>query len=97
MSAPEAWDGRVYNVGGGGEVSVSLLELTELCRRETGRKVPIGSIPETSAVDLRIYLSDTRKVEADFPWKPKRSPAQIVHDIRSWIDDNYESLMRVFG
>jgi CDP-paratose 2-epimerase len=96
MSAPEAWDGRVYNVGGGREVSVSLLELTELCRRETGREVPIGSIPETSAVDLRIYLSDTRKVEADFPWKPKRSPAQIVHDIRSWIDENRESLMRVF-
>jgi CDP-paratose 2-epimerase len=97
MSAPEAWDGRVYNVGGGRDVSVSLLELTELCRRETGREVPIGSIPETSAVDLRIYLSDTRKVEADFPWKPERSPALIVHDIRSWIDDNCESLRNVLG
>jgi CDP-paratose 2-epimerase len=97
ISAPKAWDGRVYNVGGGCEVSVSLRELTELCRRETGREVPIGSVPETAAADLRIYLSDTRKVEADFPWKPKRSPAQIVHDIRSWIDENRASLIQVLG
>jgi CDP-paratose 2-epimerase len=96
-SSPQSWDGRVYNAGGGREVSVSLRELTGLCRRETGREVPIENVPETSAVDLRVYLSDTRKVEADFPWKPKRSPAQIVHDIRSWIDENCETLMRVFG
>ena len=47
MSSPESWDGRIYNVGGGREVSVSLLELTELCRRATGREVPIGRVPET--------------------------------------------------
>jgi CDP-paratose 2-epimerase len=97
VASPASWDGRVYNVGGGREVSVSLLELTELCRRETGREVPIGNVPETSAVDLRIYLSDTRKVEADFPWKPKRSPARIVHDIWSWIDENRDGLMKVLG
>ena len=43
-----------YNVGGGNEASVSLRELTELCVRETGRRVPIASAPETSNVDLRI-------------------------------------------
>jgi CDP-paratose 2-epimerase len=97
MSSPERWDGRIYNVGGGPDVSVSLLELTELCRRETGREVPVGNIPETSGVDLRIYITDNRKVEADFPWKPKRSATQIVSDIRSWIDENKESLRAVLG
>lgn len=97
MASPASWDGRVYNVGGGREVAVSLRELTELCRRETGREVPIGSVSETSSVDLRIYLSDTSKVEANFQWKPTRSPARIVHDIRSWIEENRESLARVFG
>jgi CDP-paratose 2-epimerase len=60
MSALEHWDGRIYNVGGGVDVSVSLKELTDLCRREAGREVPIAQTPQTSAVDLRIYLSDTR-------------------------------------
>jgi CDP-paratose 2-epimerase len=97
MTSPEAWDGRVYNVGGGRDVSVSLRELTELCRRETGYVASITSVPETSPVDLRIYLSDTRKVKADFPWSPKRSPEVVVRDIHSWILENSENLRQVLG
>jgi CDP-paratose 2-epimerase len=97
MSAPEAWDGRIYNVGGGNEVSVSLKELTELCRQEVGREVPIAQSPQTSPLDLRIYISDTRKVKNDFPWKPKRSPGQIIHDIHSWINVNRDSLQGILG
>ena len=37
-SSSEVWDGRVYNVGGGQDVSVSLAELTELCHAATGQK-----------------------------------------------------------
>ena len=97
VASPSAWDGRIYNVGGGPEVSVSLCELTELCRRETGREVPIEEVPATSAVDLRIYLSDSHRVETDFSWNPQRSPARIVHDIRSWIEENRESLAQILG
>lgn len=97
MATPEAWDGRIYNVGGGREVSVSLRELTDLCRAETGRELPIGSHPETSPVDLRAYLTDTFRVGADFGWRPARSPARIVRDIRTWIDENRESLAPVLG
>ena len=64
MARPARWDGRVYNVGGGNDVSASLLELTEICRRETGREIPIAEVPETSSVDLRIYVGDSRRVEA---------------------------------
>jgi CDP-paratose 2-epimerase len=97
MSAHEHWDGRIYNVGGGVDVSVSLRELTDLCRLEAGREVSITRIPETSAVDLRIYLSDTRKVRRDFPWKPERSPRLIVRDIHSWINENRDALRGIIG
>ena len=97
MSAPEAWDGRIYNVGGGNEVSVSLKELTELCRQEVGWEVPIAQSPQTSPLDLRIYISDTRKVQNDFPWKPQRSPGQIIQDIHSWINVNRDSLKGILG
>lgn len=96
-AAPETWDGRVYNVGGGVDVSVSLKELTELCRAETGHEVPIAQTPETSAVDLRIYLSDTRKVRRDFSWTPRRSVQQIIADIHAWIDEHRESLQGILG
>jgi CDP-paratose 2-epimerase len=92
FETPEQWDGRVYNVGGGNGGSISLAELTELCVQETGRTVPITSILETASVDLRIYVTDARKVEVDFGWRPTRGPAQIVRDIRAWIEANQETL-----
>jgi CDP-paratose 2-epimerase len=92
LEAPARWDGRVYNVGGGNDVSVSLRELTGLCVQETGKTVPIATVPETAAVDLRIYVTDARKAEADFGWRPTRDPARIVRDIRTWIEDHQEPL-----
>ena len=67
-TAPTYWDGRPYNVGGGQEVSVSLCELTDLCRKITQRVVPIQSQPMTSPVDVRIYLTDCRRAAQDFQW-----------------------------
>ena len=92
VEATERWDGRVYNVGGGDEVSVSLRELTDLCARETGREVPIASAPETAGVDLRIYVTDARRVQADFGWRPTRTPDRIVADIHRWVVENRRDL-----
>jgi CDP-paratose 2-epimerase len=97
LEMPERWDGRVYNVGGGNEGSMSLRELTALCAQETGRTVPIASVPETAGVDLRVYVTDARKVEIDFGWRPIRDPARIVHDIRAWIEENQESLESILA
>jgi CDP-paratose 2-epimerase len=97
LAAPERWDGRVYNVGGGNDGSVSLRELTALCVEETGNTVPIASVPETSAVDLRIYVTDTRKVELDFGWRPTRPPARIIRDIRIWIEENRRTLESILA
>ena len=97
IEAPECWDGRVYNVGGGNEVSVSLRELTDLCVRETGREVPIASVPETAGVDLRIYVTDARRVRDDFGWRPTRTPARIVSDIHRWIGENRDALEKILN
>ena len=73
-------------------VSVSLRELTELCVQETGKTVPIASVPETAGVDLRVYVTDARKAEVDFGWRPNAGPARIVRDIRTWIEEHEETL-----
>ena len=89
------WDGRVYNVGGGQAVSTSLLELTDHCHQVTGNTIPISGETATSPVDLRIYVTDHRKVSRDFGWKPQRSVAQIVSDVHTWIRLN-ETQLRTF-
>ena len=72
-------------------------ELTELCVQETGKTVPITSVPETASVDLRIYMTDARKVEDDFGWRPTRDPARIVRDIRAWIEEHRETLESILA
>ena len=74
LEAPERWDGRVYNVGGGNDVSVSLRELTELCVQETGKTVPIASVPETAGVDLRVYVTDAAQGRGRFRLAPDAGP-----------------------
>ncbi len=93
----ETWRGATFNVGGGRSCSVSLLELTQLVRDATGRTIDIASRPETSPVDLRIYLSDTVKVNQAFDWQPSATPTMIVRDIASWIEQNHDLLQPVFG
>lgn len=92
INAPEVWDGRAYNVGGGKEGSVSLRELTGLCVEETGKSVPVEPVAATSNVDLRIYLTDARKARDDFGWRPARGPERIVRDVRAWIEDHRDRL-----
>jgi CDP-paratose 2-epimerase len=97
LERADQWRGQVYNVGGGNEVSTSLLELTETCRQATGRTIPLTGIAETSPVDLRIFVTDARRAQADFGWKPTRDVPRIVEDIRAWIAANEEQLRPMFG
>lgn len=91
------WDGRVYNVGGGREVSASLRELTTLCRQLTGRTITITGQPATSPLDVRIYLTDNARVERDFGWAPVKSVPAIVEDIYVWLREHEAQLRHIFS
>ena len=48
-------------------------------------------------MDLRVYVTDARKAEVDFGWRPTRDPARIVRDIRAWIEENRETLESILA
>jgi CDP-paratose 2-epimerase len=96
-AASSGWAGQVYNVGGGNKVSVSLVELTSVCEDVTGRRVELGRIEETSPMDVRIYLSDARRVRQAYHWAPERSVRDIVGDVYKWIDSDRERLASILG
>ena len=73
----ETWDARVYNVGGGNEMSTSLKELTRICEKVTGKSIPIEPVTETSAVDIKIFITDSSKVKNEFNWKPEKTVDDI--------------------
>ena len=97
LAEPEVWDGRVYNVGGGQQNSVSLCELTTLCQRITGRSIPIAARPETHRLDLGIYITDHSRVSARFGWQPRRTVADTVGDIYRWLLSDLEQLRPLFA
>ncbi len=88
----EAWDGRTVNVGGGRECSLSLRETTAICRRLTGREVPIEPVAETRAGDVPVYLSDCGKLFGLDEWRPRRSAEQVLADIHEWIAADEERI-----
>jgi CDP-paratose 2-epimerase len=77
--------GQVFNVGGGREISVSLRELTTLCEEATGKRIPIHSVPDTRPGDVRIYISDCRKVREQTGWMPSIPPKDMIGEIVEWI------------
>jgi CDP-paratose 2-epimerase len=97
IQEPNRYRGEVFNVGGGMEVSTSLFEFTQLCQQVTGQTIPIMSQPESAAVDIPFYVSDTSKVSEAYNWRPKKSVLDIVKDIKGWIDEDRDLLAGIFN
>lgn len=95
MRADESWDGSIYNVGGGRECSISLSELTEHCRQRTGHRIPITTVAETAPTDIRIYLTDSTRVQHKFSWKPKLNVDNILDDVYAWLLSHREDLRHI--
>lgn len=93
LNAPGAWTTDPYNVGGGRDRAISLLELTVLCQRVTGKIVPIASDPATSPVDIPLFITDFRRAEGAFGWTPTRSIERIARDVAAWAGQ-HESTLR---
>lgn len=89
--------GEVFNVGGGRAISVSLLELTQICSKLAGKSIKIGVQPETHPADIPYFVSNNSNVSSLIGWQPKRSVEQIVDDIFSWLRENKEKLRNILS
>jgi len=89
---PGHWAGTSFNVGGGREGSLSLVETTELCRELTGNEVPIHASAEGRAGDVPLYLSDCSALFAHTDWRPRRGPREVLSDTLRWIEGHHEAL-----
>lgn len=81
----------IYNVGGGRKISASLLELTEICQRITGRQIQITSNKTTRYADIPVYISDIARIKKVCGWEPKKSVTAIIEDTYQWLLNNPET------
>ena len=75
---------QVFNIGGGHENTLSLLELLRMLREMTG-KDPQISFEDWRPSDQRVYVSDIRKVVEALQWRPLIGVQKGVSRIIEWI------------
>jgi CDP-paratose 2-epimerase len=92
LGAPEHWAGAVVNAGGGRDVSLSLVETTELCAQITGRRLEVVRDGTERPGDLPLYVTDTTRLSGLTDWRPRRDARTILADICGWITANEASV-----
>jgi len=76
--------GQAYNVGGGMENSLSLLELFQLLREQTGAALNVRRI-EPRLSDQRVFVADNRKLQAATGWRPAVSKDDGIARTLAWL------------
>ena len=79
--------GEVFNLGGGPENSVSLLEFMSSLEEVMGAPVE-RHFGDWRPGDQRIYLSDVRKLERELGWRPQVSVMDGVRALRDWVTES---------
>lgn len=73
----------VYNIGGGINNSISLLELIKLIEVKLNKKANLV-FKKSREGDQQIYISDTSKISKDLGWSVKINKLMGVTDLIAW-------------
>ncbi len=83
----ERGEAGIYNVGGGPEHAISLLECLRLIDDTTGAKSDIR-FEESRFGDLKYFVCDIERARAKLGWSPQVKPAEGVPRLLRWVEEN---------
>jgi CDP-paratose 2-epimerase len=75
--------GEVFNVGGGPENAVSLLDFIGLLEGAIGRRPVVAFGPERPG-DQKVYISDVTKAKDLLGWRPRVAPRKGLQRFLEW-------------
>jgi CDP-paratose 2-epimerase len=87
IRAIESVRGEVFNIGGGMENSLSLLELFDLLEQYLGVKMTYRVLPWRQS-DQKIFVADIRKAERLLGWTPKVTKETGLRRMIDWTKNN---------
>lgn len=76
--------GAAYNVGGGMEQSLSLLELFGLLNELLGIKLRYTKLPPRQS-DQKVFVADITKINQKIGWQPQITAHQGVETMIDWV------------
>ena len=83
---------QIFNIGGGEKNSLSLMELTNLVNQITDIHLPILKDKNKRNGDIRIFITDNKKIKNILGWSPTLNTKKIVSDTYRWIINNKNEL-----
>jgi CDP-paratose 2-epimerase len=92
----EAVQGQVFNIGGGPNNTLSILELVDRLERVHGRSLEM-SFAEPRTGDQRVFIADVRKAERSPGWKPTVSVEEGLNKLLAWLQANRELFVNANG
>lgn len=79
--------GSIFNLGGGRNNVLSLLDTVEILQKLTGKPLS-PAFSEWRPGDQRVFVADTRKAEKELGWKAKVAPREGVAQLYDWVVEN---------
>ena len=93
FAAGDAAQGKAYNIGGGPENVISLLDLIAYIEKRRGMKLPYG-ISDWRPGDQKVFISDIHRAQSELGWKPVTNCAKGMELLYDWIGQNKEMFMQ---
>jgi CDP-paratose 2-epimerase len=82
--------GQAFNIGGGPERALSLLELLDLLREIHGPLLPAPRFEPPRTGDQRYYVSDIRRFQAATGWRPRVGVREGITGVYRWLRETRE-------
>jgi CDP-paratose 2-epimerase len=76
--------GQAFNIGGGMDNSLSLLELFEILEQELDVKLKFDRLPERQS-DQKVFVADIKKINEFTNWLPSINTKKGVQKMLKWI------------
>jgi CDP-paratose 2-epimerase len=86
--------GRAYNIGGGPDNVLSLLELLAYIDKRRNQKLPYGSAGWRPG-DQKVFVSDIRRAQAELGWSPKIGCARGLDLLYDWVSQNRQMFLEM--
>jgi CDP-paratose 2-epimerase len=90
IRAPEKMLGEPFNIGGGPDQIISLIDLIEVIEDRLNRKIPL-KWHDWRPGDQQVYVSDIRKIQKTLDWKPEIGVTAGLTQLIDWVEQNRDA------
>ena len=92
----ESCEGRIFNIGGAKDFTLSLLELISLLKQEAVIAEDPG-FADWRQGDQKVFVSNVDKFKALTGWEAKVSPEEGIHKLIHWTRENLDLVKKILS